>query len=86
MAVNLMPRIRRQNLPPVLLQHLVDRIQQRQIPTNQLGLLAWLAARYSASRGHKAQSGAGAGTVAVPNKLSDTVLTRFPHPDRDPPG
>lgn len=38
-----MPRIRRQNLPPALLQHLLDRIQQREISANQLGLLAiWL--------------------------------------------
>jgi hypothetical protein len=37
------PRVRRQNLPPALFQHLLDRIQDRQIPTAQLGLLAaWL--------------------------------------------
>ena len=38
-----MPKIRRQNLPPALLRHLLDRIQQRQISADQLGLLAeWL--------------------------------------------
>ena len=38
-----MPKVRRQNLPPALLQHLLDRIQQREISANQLGLLAnWL--------------------------------------------
>ena len=38
-----MPKIRRQNLPPALLQHLLDRIQQREISACQLGLLAtWL--------------------------------------------
>ena len=38
-----MPKIRRQNLSPALLQHLLDRIQQREISANQLGLLAiWL--------------------------------------------
>ena len=38
-----MPKVRRQNLPPALLQHLLDRIQQRSVPANQLGLLAtWL--------------------------------------------
>ncbi len=38
-----MPRIRRKNLPPALLQHLLDRIQQREISASQLGLLAsWL--------------------------------------------
>jgi ribosomal protein S18 acetylase RimI-like enzyme len=38
-----MPKVRRQGLPPALLQHLLDRIQQRQIGADQLGLLAaWL--------------------------------------------
>jgi hypothetical protein len=38
-----MPKIRRQNLPPILFQHLLDRIQQRKISADQLGLLAkWL--------------------------------------------
>ena len=41
-----MPEIRRQNLPPALLQHLLDRIRQRNISANQLGLLAdWLDTR-----------------------------------------
>ena len=38
-----MPKVRRQSLPPALLQHLLDRIQQREISATQLGLLAdWL--------------------------------------------
>ena len=38
-----MPRVRRQNVPPALLQHLVDRVQSRKIPASQLELLArWL--------------------------------------------
>lgn len=38
-----MPRIRRQNLPPRLLDHLLERIAQRNITADQLGLLAdWL--------------------------------------------
>ena len=38
-----MPKIRRRNLPPRLLNHLLDRIQSRQISVEQLGLLAeWL--------------------------------------------
>ncbi len=38
-----MPKVRRHSLPPALLQHLLDRIQQRSIAANQLGLLAeWL--------------------------------------------
>ena len=38
-----MPRIRRENLPPALFHHLLERIQERQIDASQLELLAeWL--------------------------------------------
>jgi hypothetical protein len=38
-----MPKIRRQHLPPALLNHLLDRIRSREISAEQLGLLAdWL--------------------------------------------
>jgi hypothetical protein len=38
-----MPKVRRENLPPALLRHLLDRIQDRSISASQLGLLAqWL--------------------------------------------
>ena len=38
-----MPRVRRQNIPPALFQHLLDRVQSRKIPASQLELLAkWL--------------------------------------------
>jgi hypothetical protein len=38
-----MPKIRRHNLPPTLLSHLLDRIRSREISAEQLGLLAdWL--------------------------------------------
>jgi hypothetical protein len=38
-----MPRVRRQNLPPRLLEHLLDRIRSRSISADQLGFLAeWL--------------------------------------------
>jgi hypothetical protein len=37
------PRVRRQNVPPALFQHLLDRVQGRKIPASQLELLAnWL--------------------------------------------
>ena len=40
-----MPKIRRHNLPPALLNHLLDRIRLRKISAEQLGLLAdWLDA------------------------------------------
>jgi hypothetical protein len=38
-----MPKVRRRNLPPSLLNHLLDRIAKRNITADQLGLLAdWL--------------------------------------------
>ena len=37
-----MPRVRRQNVPPALFQHLLDRVQSRKIPASQLELLAKL--------------------------------------------
>ena len=38
-----MPEVRRRNLPSAVLDHLLDRIRERQIPADQLGLLAeWL--------------------------------------------
>ena len=38
-----MPKVRRQNLPRALFAHLLERINQRQIPLGQLGLLnTWL--------------------------------------------
>jgi hypothetical protein len=37
------PKVRRQNLPPALFQHLLERIQSRKIPATQLELPAtWL--------------------------------------------
>jgi len=40
-----MPRIRRHNLPPRLLDHLLDRVSRRKISADQPGLLAgWLRA------------------------------------------
>ncbi len=38
-----MPKIRRRSLPPALLNHLLDRITEREISFNQLGQFAdWL--------------------------------------------
>ena len=43
MALSAMPKIRRRNLPPALLQHLLDRVQARDISPEQRGLFAqWL--------------------------------------------
>jgi hypothetical protein len=47
-----MPKVRRQNVPTALLQHLLDRIQQRNISADQLGLLAdWLDAQPEVTAG-----------------------------------
>ena len=38
-----MPKVRRQNLPETLLRHLLERVRQREIPYDQIILLAqWL--------------------------------------------
>lgn len=40
-----MPKVRRANLPRALFEHLLDRVQERSISADQLGLLAaWLDA------------------------------------------
>jgi hypothetical protein len=40
-----MPKIRRRNLPPALLNHLLDRVAEREISADQLRLFAdWLGA------------------------------------------
>jgi hypothetical protein len=47
-----MPRIRRQGLPPRLLDHLLDRASERKISTDQLRLLAdWLRTEPEVSAG-----------------------------------
>ena len=47
-----MPRVRRQGLPPQLLDHLLDRVCKREISTVQLGLLAdWLRAEPEVPQG-----------------------------------
>ena len=48
-----MPRIRRQNVPPALFQHLLDRVRNRKIPASQLELLAkWLDREPEVPEGH----------------------------------
>ena len=47
-----MPNVRRQNLPPALFQHLLERIQGRKIPAARLELLAtWLDTEPHVSEG-----------------------------------
>ena len=47
-----MPKIRRRDLPPVLLDHLHDRVREREISADQLGqLAAWLDAEPEVAAG-----------------------------------
>ena len=69
-----MPKVLRQNLPPALLQHLIDRIQSRKIPASQLELLArWLDTEPEVPVGswHKRFSGM---TVCGEGELVKTFL------------
>jgi len=68
------PKVRRQNLPPALFQHLLERIQSRKIPATQLELLAtWLDAEPEVPEGewHKRFSGM---TVCGEGALIKTFL------------
>lgn len=52
-----MPRIRRQGVPPRLLDHLLDRVASRSISADSLGLLAdWLSTEVEVPSG-KCSSG-----------------------------
>lgn len=78
-----MPKVRRQNLPPALLQHLLDRIQQRSITPDQLGLLAsWLdhTPEVPAGRWFKRFPGM---TVCGEGELVKTFLTPGQTPSGD---
>ncbi|MBI2220318.1 MAG: hypothetical protein HYU53_03830 [Acidobacteria bacterium] len=69
-----MPKVRRQNLPPALFHHLLDRIQSRMIPATQLGLLAkWLdtGPEVPEGRWYKRSSGM---TVCGDGELIETFL------------
>ena len=70
-----MPQIRRANLPPALLQHLLDRTRLRNIPADQLGLLAaWLDTRPSVPQGRWFKRFSGM-TVCGEGELVKTFLT-----------
>ena len=70
-----MPKVRRQNLPPALLQHLLVRIQQRQIPASELGLLAtWLDTQPEVPTGRWFRRFPGV-TVCGEGELVKTFLT-----------
>ena len=75
-----MPKIRRRNLPPALFRHLLDRIEERKIPAEQLTLLArWLDTEPEVSEGewHKHFSGM---IVCGEGELIKTFLLPSQHP------
>jgi len=70
-----MPKIRRQNLPPALLNHLLDRIRSREISSDQLGELAdWLDTQPDVPNGKWFKRFSGM-TVCGEGELVKTFLT-----------
>jgi hypothetical protein len=70
-----MPNVRRHNLPPALLQYLLDRIQQRRITPDELGLLAaWLDTQPEVPEGRWFKRFSGM-TVCGQGELIRTFLT-----------
>lgn len=77
-----MPRVRRKDVPPALLQHLLDRIHERRIHARQLEALAdWLEGEPEVPEGlwYKRFSGM---TVCGEGELIKTFLL----PDQAPKG
>ena len=71
-----MPKVRRQNLPPALFQHLLERIQSRKIPATQLELLAtWLDPEPDVPEGEWYKRFSGM-TVCGEGELIKTFLLR----------
>ena len=69
-----MPRVRRQNVPPALFQHVLDRVQSRKIPASQLELLAkWLDSEPAVPEGQWYKRFTGM-TVCGEGELIKTLL------------
>jgi len=74
------PKVRRQNLPPALFQHLLDRVQSRKIPAEQITLLAaWLDKEPEVPEGPWFKRFPGM-TVCGEGELIKTFLTPGQHP------
>jgi hypothetical protein len=77
---DIMPKIRRSNIPPALFQHLLDRIEARKISAEQLTLFArWLDSEPEVpeSEWYKRFSGF---TVCGEGELVKTFLLPGQHP------
>jgi len=74
------PEVRRQNIPPALFQHLLERVQSRQIPAEQLELLAtWLDGEPEVPDGQWYKRFPGM-TVCGEGELVKTFLLPGQHP------
>jgi len=70
-----MPKVRRAQVPPALLRHLLDRIQSRQVSADQLALLAdWLDREPDVPEGKWFKRFSGM-TVCGEGELVKTFLT-----------
>lgn len=79
-----MPKIRRENIPPALLQHLLDRIQSRKIAADPLVLLArWLDTEPEVPEGEWYKRFSGM-TVCGEGELIRTLLLPGQHPKGRP--
>jgi len=68
------PRVRRQDVPPALFQHLLDRVQSRKIPASQLELLVkWLDGEPEVPEGQRYKRFSGT-TVCGDGELIKTFL------------
>lgn len=75
-----MPNVRRHRVPPALLRHLLDRIQQRHITADQLGVLAdWLDTEPDVPPGSWFKRFSGM-TICGEGELLKTFLTPGQHP------
>ena len=70
-----MPKVRRQNLPPALFQHLLERTQSRKIRARQLKLLAtWLDTEPEVPEGEWYKRFSNGMTVCGEGELIKTCL------------
>ncbi len=75
-----MPKIRRENIPPTLFQHVLDRIQDRKISADQLIQLArWLDTEPEVPEGEWYKRFSGM-TVCGEGELIKTFLLPAQHP------
>jgi ribosomal protein S18 acetylase RimI-like enzyme len=75
------PKIRRQNIPPALFQHLLDRMQSRKIRSSQLERLAtWLDTEPDVPEGQWYKRFSGM-TVCGEGDLVKTFLIPGQHPN-----